>query len=322
VTERRAGSIAAAGAGILFGASNVATVYVLLSFTPVGGALLRSVLAAGLLGVLWVVSTLWARQGGDRRDADVGGTTEHPWRPRLVRLLIIGLCGGPAFLVGLNLAVEGTGPTVTAFVSGLYAVIAAALAPFVLSEPLRPRVVVGLVGALAGCALLSGLRPDPAFTQGFIAAFVAAVIYGFYLVLGRRWSAPYALGPIAITAATIGTTIAVLVPWIALVDPAALAVDGPVPEAVIGLMIMGFALAIGQSLVMASARRIQAARTAAFLLLNPVTALVLAAILLGERLEPTQIIGAALVLAGIAIAIGLDRLVWASRPAVPRGTGA
>ena len=149
--------------------------------------------------------------------------------------------------------------------------------------------LVGLVSALVGCLLLSGLRPDPAFTQGFIAAFVAAVIYGFYLVLGRRWSAPYAIGPLPITAATVGTTIAVLVPWIALVDPAALEVDGPVPEAVVALIVMGISLAVGQSLVVASARRIQAARTAAFLLLNPVSALVLAAILLGERLEPTQI---------------------------------
>jgi drug/metabolite transporter (DMT)-like permease len=322
VTERRAGSIAAAGAGILFGTSNVATVYVLLSFTPIGGALLRSILAAGLVAIMWLAAILLGRRGGRFEVTDGAVAATPPWQARGVRLLVIGLCGGPAFLVGLNLAVAGTGPTVTAFVSGLYAVFAAALAPFVLSEPLRPRVIVGLICALVGCALLSGLRPDPAFTQGFIAAFVAAVVYGFYLVLGRRWSVPYQLGPLPLTASTIGTTIAVLVPWIVLVDRTALDVDGPVPEALAGLVVMGIALAVGQSLVMASARRIQAARTAAFLLLNPVSALVLSAILLGERLDPMQILGAGLVLAGIAIAIGLDRLVWTSRPAVSPGSGA
>jgi drug/metabolite transporter (DMT)-like permease len=322
VTERRVGSVAAAGAGILFGTSNVATVYVLLSFTPVGGALYRSLIAAVLIAILWVATALLARRARRGLAPAAPDVPPRPWQDRLVRVLIIGLCGGPAFLVGLNLAVEGTGPTVTAFVSGLYAVFAAALAPFVLSEPLRARVVVGLVSSLVGCALLSGLRPDPAFTQGFIAAFVAAVIYGFYLVLGRRWSAIYELGPLPITASTVGTTIAVLVPWILVADRAALGIDGPVPEAVIALIVMGIALAVGQSLVMASARRIQAARTAAFLLLNPVSALILAAILLGERLEPVQILGAGLVLVGIAIAIGLDRLVWTSRTAISPGSGA
>jgi drug/metabolite transporter (DMT)-like permease len=321
VTERRLGSLAAAGAGLLFGTSNVATVYVLLSFTPVGGALFRSLIAAVLIAVLWITTASLAHRARDLDDV-VPAAPIPRWRARLGRVLILGLCGGPAFLVGLNLAVAGTGPTITAFVSGLYAVFAAVLAPFVLAEPLRPRVIIGLISALVGCALLSGLRPDPAFTQGFIAAFVAAIIYGFYLVLGRRWSAPYALGPLPITASTIGTTIAVLVPWVLIVDRAALEVQGPETKAVIALVVMGISLAIGQSLVMASARRIQAARTAAFLLLNPVSALVLSALLLGERLEPIQLVGAGLVLVGIAIALSLDRLVRSSRPALSRGSDA
>ncbi len=49
---------------------------------------------------------------------------------------------------------------------------------------------------------------------------------------------------------------------------------------------------------------IPAQRSAAFLLLNPITATVLAAILLGERPSPIQLLGGILVLVGIALATG------------------
>lgn len=310
MTERGFGSLTAASAAILFGASNVATVFLLRSFTPVGGALWRAVVAALLLVGFWLIQRALASP----RDPSHASGQPPDMASRLARGLLIGLCGGPLFLVGLNLAVAGTGATVTAFVSGLYAVFAAVLAPVILAEPLRRRVVIGFVCALAGCAMLSELTPEPAFTAGFVAALAAAVVYALYLVLGRRWSGPYRLEPIHLTGATVGTSIVSLAAWIAIVDPSTAALGEPRPEAFGALLFMALTLAAGQTLVMASVRRIQAARTAAFLLLNPVTATALAALLLGERLSAIQLAGAVLVLAGMSISIGLDRLV---RPAAP-----
>jgi drug/metabolite transporter (DMT)-like permease len=54
-------------------------------------------------------------------------------------------------------------------------------------------------------------------------------------------------------------------------------------------------------------RRLEARRASFYLLLNPPTAAVLAFVLLGERLEPHQIVGGGLVLVAIAAASGLQR---------------
>ena len=58
----------------------------------------------------------------------------------------------------------------------------------------------------------------------------------------------------------------------------------------------------GQALAVASTRLVPASRTAAFLLLNPVSATILAFALLGERAAPIQVFGGILVLAGMAAA--------------------
>jgi drug/metabolite transporter (DMT)-like permease len=56
---------------------------------------------------------------------------------------------------------------------------------------------------------------------------------------------------------------------------------------------------------MASVRRVAARRTSAALLLTPISSAILAALILDERLEPVQLVGAGLILGGIAGASGL-----------------
>jgi drug/metabolite transporter (DMT)-like permease len=58
-------------------------------------------------------------------------------------------------------------------------------------------------------------------------------------------------------------------------------------------------------LLMASVRRVAARRTSAALLLTPISSAILAALILDERLEPVQLVGAGLILGGIAGASGL-----------------
>jgi drug/metabolite transporter (DMT)-like permease len=57
-------------------------------------------------------------------------------------------------------------------------------------------------------------------------------------------------------------------------------------------------------LLLASVRRVPAARTSAALLLVPVSSAVLGAVLLADQLTPVQFVGAALIVIGIAIASG------------------
>ena len=85
-------------------------------------------------------------------------------------------------------------------------------------------------------------------------------------------------------------------------DPALLAPADPPVEAILAMGWLAVVAALGPVLTVASVRLIEAARSAAFLLLNPITATILAAVLLGERPSPLQLAGGVVVLLGMAVA--------------------
>lgn len=296
VTDHRRGELYAALAAIVFGSSYAATAFAIVSFSPLAVGAWRGLLGAGL------VSLLLAR-GGERAADRIGGASaRHPLTARLSRLLVLALLGGPLFVIGMNLAVAASGATIAAFVAGLYAVIAALLGPVVLGERLSPTALAGFVVALAGTALLADLAMTGSATAGIAAGLFAALMFGSYLVLARRWSGPYRLDT-RVVAATNGIVSAVALGAVALATDVPGLVPSVVrPEALVALIWLGVVLGAGQLLVVASARRIPARRSAAFLLLNPITAAILGLVLLDERLEPLQVAGGALVLTGIALA--------------------
>ncbi len=307
------GNAAAAGAAVLFGTAYVATAVALRSFSPVSVALWRGVGAAAVLLVVLFArrrATLVAIRGLDRG--------------ALLRLTALGLLGGPGFMAGMNLAVAAAGATIAAFVAGLYAVLAAVFAPWILGERLGWQALAGFAAALAGTALLAELDPRSGSAAGVAAGLGAAVAFALYLVLSRRWTGP--ARPIAAAGVASGSPSAtrralpgdlvalavfamlglVLLPVELLVEPGAIVPLVVAPEALaaLGWLIVGPST-LAQLLLQASVRRVRARHSAAFLLLNPISASVLAAVLLGERLAPSQAAGAILVLVGIGLSSGL-----------------
>jgi drug/metabolite transporter (DMT)-like permease len=207
----------------------------------------------------------------------------------------------------LNLSVAGMGATITSFVLGISVVLAAVLATVVLSERLTPVHVAGFFLALAGTFLLAKIRGVGSL--GAIApGVIAATSYALFLVLGRRWSRPYRLAPEILTLSAITLTVVSLLLWLTAsrseIIPRHLTID-----ALLALAWLALVLVVGQTLLVASLRRLPGRHSSAFLLLNPVTAAVLGATILGESLDRLQIIGALLVLAGMAFATGLVDLV-------------
>ena len=74
---------------------------------------------------------------------------------------------------------------------------------------------------------------------------------------------------------------------------------------------------IAQILIVASVARVPARRTSASLLLTPLCSAIGAYVLLGDRLTPIELVGAALLLLGIAGASGLlDGIAHRLRPPV------
>lgn len=271
----------------------MATAIALRSFTPLGAAAAR-----GLLGVLAIgaVLLLPLAPGLRPRRLTAAGA---------LRLLVLAAFGGPAFIVAMNTAVSLAGATITAFVAGLYAVLAAVLAVPLLRERLEATTVGALALALAGTALLGELRPTGENAAGIAVGLLAAFLFGLFLVLSRRWSATYGLPGPTVAAGTMGLTAIVVGLLLPLLGEPALA--HPLrADAAAGVAWLALGPgALAAILVVTGMRRIPARRASAFLLLNPPTATLGAWLLLGEQLSLVQLGGGALVLLAIAGASGL-----------------
>jgi drug/metabolite transporter (DMT)-like permease len=300
------GEVFAALAAIGFGSAYVATSFALTAFAPLPTAAWRSFLAAIAVGVVMVGRGLQERASADRTlSAGVGARTasEQPGAgSRMVRLLVLALLAGPLFLASMNLAIAYLGAAIAAFVAGLYAVTAAVVAPALLPERLTLRVLAGFVLALLGTALLAELNPDATDVVGMGWGILAAVSFALYLVLARRWSVAYRLDGLSVAFSRGVVTALVLGGFVVLTDPGSLVPADPSAAAVIAIAWLTVVSALSPILTIASARLIPVARSAAFLLLNPITATVLAVVLLGERPSPLELAGGLLVLLGMAVA--------------------
>jgi drug/metabolite transporter (DMT)-like permease len=300
------GELFAALAAIGYGSAYVATAFALRSFEPLPVAVYRSVLAAiALAGVLLVIRARGRAGDGATAAAPPAASLARPRaRPavRALHLVVIALCGGPIFLGAMNLAVAGVGATIASFVAGLYAVLAAVLAPFLLRERLRPAALVGFLAALLGTALLAELDLGGAGMGGIAWGLVAAVSFALFLVLSRKWSRPDGFDAIAVTLANMVATTVGLGGLLVVLNPGSFQTSGTTAESLIAVAWLGFVAAAGQALAVAAVKLVPASRSSAFLLLNPIAATILSLVLLGQVPTPLQALGGLLVLAGIAAA--------------------
>ena len=306
--RRHRGEWFAALAAMGFGSAYVATSFALQAFEPVPAAVWRSFLAA--IGVGLVMAVMGKRRSSAvaASDAPSTGTAADATagRPaaaaRAIRLLVLATLAGPLFLASMNFAVAHVGAAIAAFVAGLYAVLAAVIAPVLLPERLTPRVLGGFVLALGGTALLAELDPNRTDVAGMGWGILAAVSFALYLVLARRWSTAYRLDGSTVALANVALAALVLGGFVLAVDPGSLIPSGLTGESIVAIGWLSVVAALGPVLMVASVRLIAAARSAAVLLLNPITATVLAVVLLSERPSPLQVVGGLLVLLGIAAA--------------------
>ena len=310
MSETRTGALAAAGAALFFGSSYVATAFALRAYGPLAIGAWRGLAPVLIVGALVIAGRV------DGRTA-MRGVGRGGW----LRLAVLGTLGGPVFLVAMNLAVGGSGATIAAFVAGLYAVLAALLGPPVLGERLGRGPLVAFVVALLGTALLAGLEPGTALPfglgPGIGAGLIGATSFALYLVLTRRWARTLRLPGAAVVVANFAASAIVLVPATLLVGGESLLPASGDPDAAVATVALLWLIlapsVAAQLLLVAAVRRLPARTSSAFLLVNPVAASGLAALLLRERLSPSQLFGAILVLIGIALATGVPELIGSAR---------
>jgi drug/metabolite transporter (DMT)-like permease len=166
----------------------------------------------------------------------------------------------------------------------------------------RRRVVSGVL-VLAGVALVSG-GAGSLDAVGVAVACAAAVAYGVYVLVSGRLVA--GSDPLAFAALLMaGTATAFLT--VATVNGSLTAVGGaPGLAAVVETAVVGSVLAVGAFL--AGMRRVGASKAALLITVEVPLGIALSAVLLGQRLAPAQLAGAAVVLLGIGV------LQWRRRP--------
>jgi drug/metabolite transporter (DMT)-like permease len=248
------------------------------------------------------------------------------WRalgPMSRRTIALCVAAGVLFaadLISFHYAVDVIGAGLGTLMGNIQVVIVALVAWAVFGERPRREVLVALPVMLAGVVLISGVLGSGAYGAdprlGVAIGLVTATSYAGYLLVIRSASPDHRpAGPVAI--ATAVTALAALVVG-ALAGDIDIVPSLPAHAYLLALGVLS--QSVGYLVIQASLPKLPAVITSVLLLVQPVTTLLLGAILLAELPSPFQLAGVALVIGGIALATGaLARvrtvLAGAPRPA-------
>lgn len=280
--QHRRSTTAALGGAV--GISFAAVFVQLAGVSPVTAAFYRAAYAVPVLAVLWFAS----------RKQDL--------RPASARWL--GVLAGvflAADLTSWHAAIEEIGVGLATLVVNSQVLIVALFGWLLFGERPRKAVLVALPIMMGGLALVTGLGRTDSFGDrpllGVGLAVMAAFFYATFLLMYRasnKQKAP-ASGPLL--EATIGAAFGALVFGSAL---SSLQFEPSWPShgwlfaLALGVQVMAWLL-IGYALP-----RLPAVETSAIILLQPVLTLVWGALLFTERPSSVQLLGAGLVLVGVA----------------------
>ena len=191
-------------------------------------------------------------------------------------------------------ALKYASPGLVTLLLYLYPVFVAILSAIFLHEPITRRKALILGVALVGLALTAG--PAGGQWVGVVLAISAAVIYSVYILVGagvmRRVSATRSSAVIFTSAGAMSCLL--------------MGINGPHPPAtasgwaVIGAMVI-IATVVPVVAFLAGLARIGPTNAAMISTLEPVVAVALSALLLGETLEPVTLLGGALILVAVLL---------------------
>jgi drug/metabolite transporter (DMT)-like permease len=220
-------------------------------------------------------------------------------------------------LLSWHHAVDAVGAGLATVLGNLQVIVVGLVAWVIFKErPPRP-VLLALPIVLVGVVLISGVVGTGAFGAdpqlGVSLGIVTAFCYAGYLLVIRRGSRDLRrpAGPVAI--ATASTAVVAIIYGVLSreLDPI------PAWPSHGWLALLGItSQSIGYLIISISLPRLPAALVSIILLAQPVATVILARILLDERPSPDQLIGVALVVAGLAVAtLPIGRLKgMAARP--------
>lgn len=224
-------------------------------------------------------------------------TTGLLWGRRLtLSTLRTGMLIGLALASGYLLQTAGlkhTTATNAGLITGLFVVLAPVADRMLFRTRLRPVSWLAVAVSLVGMTMLTGRLPTN-LALGDLLVLGCAVAFAIHIALLSRHSAAH--DALALTTGQMtGVALVFLLAWPAMERPAL-----PPREVWLALVITGVvASALAYAVQTAAQRVLSAVRTAVILTLEPVFAAIFGILLVGERLGPVQLVGAALILAAV-----------------------
>ena len=172
--------------------------------------------------------------------------------------------------------------------------------------PVRPMQLMGVLVAFLGVAVIAGLPADPSPLVPVLLLLAGAAVWAVGQALVRRLSrdeAPKLFALIGLHAAP-----QLLVGSLLLETGQLAALTSATPiewGSALLLTVLGFG--VGNLTWYVLMKRVRLAQLAPFLLLMPVVGITISAAVLGERLSAMQLMGGGIVLAGLAMVLGISQ---------------
>ncbi len=276
--------------GVLIGAFAIAfsgILYRLSEVSPSTGAFWRCALA---LPPLWLLAR--------REDGKLG--------PRPKRLKRAAWLGGAFFAADLILwhySIEYVGAGLATVLGNTQVVLVGLLAWLLFRERPASSSLVAIPIAMLGILLISGVLENGAYGEdpklGAVYGLLTGIAYSGFLLALRRGSGERGRVAGPLYDATLASAVFVVPAGLILGD-----LDfTPSLEAFAWLLVLALSSqVVGWLLITVSLGRLPTAKTSVLLTLQPLLAVLFAALLVDERPSPLQLVGAAAILSGLLIA--------------------
>jgi drug/metabolite transporter (DMT)-like permease len=266
------------------------------------------------LPVLGVLAWLERRSGGPRL------SSRSRWLARLAGLFLAG------DLILWSHSITAIGAGLGTVVTNLQVIMVSLLAWLILGERPRRSLLLASPVILAGLALVGGLGglggpraygTDPALGVGYGAG--VALLYSIYILMLRQVTSAGGTRTVvagALFEATVGATAGAAVLGFALDDFHL----GHAWPALGWLALLALtSQVLGWLLITVSMPRLPAAMIGALLLVQPAGSVALSYVILGERPSALQLLGVALVLTGVLVAVSTSTARGRRAPAAADG---
>ncbi|MBX6342222.1 MAG: DMT family transporter [Thermomicrobiaceae bacterium] len=215
---------------------------------------------------------------------------------RLIALLLVGLC----FVANTScffLAIAHAPASTVAVIFYAYPAVVTLLSALFLGERIGPVRALALALALLGCLLTLGFDLSGVRSEGALLAALSALFYAAYILLSSRVARGL---PVGLASTWIMTSMAAAFLAFGLATGSLDVGFQPRGWLVLAAMVLG-ATVLAVQLFLAGVLRLGPARAAIVGSVEPVIAVALTALVLGERLGPMQALGGLSVLAAVLL---------------------